>query len=267
LVRGVSGYFEVRFDVDELVALVPIPPDQAREFLDGEAAKDDVITLPLHPWKHADVAAKTDFDRYAEVLETSAISMKWGSTSESGGGTSFTSPEQLATFHTRRSELLIFALEFTPKVPGSGGARLTALVDAVRRREATVMASLGPEHGALVAAPASFAGHPFGLATFDGDRVVRLLLPFGTGLLDGIRKRLVAEDVPLVRLSAAQAQELARKGDLARYGEVLAVESVTLHGSVSPAPTFDSPDRVDELRAAVRAAFSSRLEFTVRSPN
>lgn len=265
LVRGASGYFEVHIVVDDVTRLVPIGDAEATSLLSSRA-DGSAPTLVLSPRQRADVALKTDYSRYEEVLAAWTIGMQWGATSESPGGASYTLPAEVAAFHDERARRLTFALRFTRSGPPPADDRQVALLSAIDARRATVLVSLGREHGALVAAPASLAGQPYGLATFDGDRVARLHVPFGTVLVDALSRRLTVEDVALTPLSPAAARELDRKCRLDALEELLLVEEITLRAGFGALVTYRDPADAPALRAQRGEAFTYVVEFAVRGP-
>lgn len=265
LVHGTDGWFEVRFDVDEVVELVPISGDEAEGFLARELAAGTLHVRELGPRKEADVAAKTSFGRYAEVLDACDVSMHWGATSESVGGASFRSRADLEAFHEQRRGRLVFRLRFDRRPQSTPSAnRLASLLAAVDARRVTVALELGAERGELVAAPAPFAGQPYGLATFRDGWLERLHLPFGAHLVDALRRRLTWEDLAPRALSRSEAAELATKCDPGAYRDLLATETVVL-GTGSGAITVQDPARADIVAKHVADAFSTTLRFARKS--
>lgn len=265
LVHGADGWFEVRFDVDDVVELVPITVGEAEGFLARELAAGTLHLRALGPRKEADVAAKTCFARYGEVLDACDVSMHWGATSESVGGASFRSHADLAAFHEQRRGRLVFRLRFDRRTETPHEAdRLATLLAAVNARRVTVALELGAERGELVAAPAPFAGQPYGLATFRDGWLERLHLPFGAHLVDTLRRRLTWEDLAPRALSRSEAAELATKCDPGAYRELLATETVVL-GTGSGAITVRDPAQADIVAKHVSDAFSTTLRFARKS--
>lgn len=254
LVHGADGWFEARLEVDDVVELVPIGEPEALA-----AAERGGHGLVLLPPQREEVARKTCFARYAEVFADWRVSLRWGATSEHVGGATYEAPE---AFEAARAQRLGYTVAFTrrPDRPARGD-RGQILLEAVRAGDGFVLLTVGRESGAVVAAPAPFAGHPLGLATFEGDRLARLHLPFGALVAEALRKRLVEELLPVTPWSPPQREELARKCAVAGWREVLAREPITVQAGFGAPVRFSDPAEHDALAALVGGAFTATLTF------
>jgi hypothetical protein len=262
LVRGVDGFFEVRLDVDDVVLLTAIDPTQAERVIAEAEARADAPTqlLVLTDGQRADVARKTSAAADREVLAGWTVTVRWGSTSAHQASRSFGTPEEAEALRTLRASLPVHAVAFTPRPdvarPPDRAARL---LEDVRARRVTASITMNGANGLLVAAPAPFAGHPLGLATFEGERLVRLVLPFGATLLDRVRAAVTEGALEIVSLSPAQVAELERKCRPEGLEAVLREERVTLTGRA--VETFEGPERAPALAKAIGDAFMATLTF------
>lgn len=261
LVRGADGYAEVRFEVDDIVQVVPIADEEAARFL--EAVAGDAHVLELDDAKRAEIAAKTVLARHDEVLGPWLVSVRWGSTSEHQGGASFRTPAELDALLAAcvRPAVHVRVYSRNPDSPRPPD-RLSTLLDAVNDRVSTVAFDLGNEHGMLVSTPSPFTGHPYGLATFVGERVARIHMPFGATLLDALRNHLVEHHPQPIALAEATRAELRRACTTAGYADLLASHRVTLRAGFDAPVTFEDPADGERLATLVTSAFVATLELS-----
>jgi len=264
LVRGTDGYAEVRFDVDEIVQLVPIDDAEAERFLDERAAAGDAHVLVLGERKRLELATKGGLQRHGEVLGPWHVGVRWGSTSEHQGGRSFRAATELETMieacSGRATHVRVYSRN-PEHAHEHAHDRLSAILAAVNDRTGTVQLEVGGHTGALVAAPATFAGQPYGLATFAGDRIVRLYLPFGSVLIDALRGLLVEQEIAPTMSSAAVRAELRKVGSVDAYAELLATHRVTVHADTAAPVVIEDPADAPRLATLVTSAFVATLEL------
>lgn len=263
LVRGADGYAEVRFEVDDVIQVVPIGDDEAARFLEARTLAGDAHVLVLGDRKRAEIATKAVLARHAEVLGPWHVSVRWGSTSEHQGGASFLGEAEFDALLAACARPSTHARSYSrnPDHPHPPD-RLSMLLDAVNARTGTVPFDLVGEHGMLVSTPSTFAGHPYGLATFVGDRVVRVHMPFGAVLLDALRHHLVEHELVPRALDATAQAELHRSCTTAGYAELLTSDRVTLRAGLDAPITFDDPADAERLAALVTGAFVATLELS-----